>query len=73
MESLKLRRPVVMVISHAKGRPAHHRSPAYDQTVWQIFLKFSPFCAIQTVIGAPSQAVHIIFEMKSQRTSQKKQ
>jgi hypothetical protein len=64
---------VVMVISHAKGRPAPHRSPAYDRTLWQIFLNFSPFCVIQTVIGTPSQAVHIIFEMKSQRTSQKKQ
>jgi hypothetical protein len=53
------------------GKLAHHRPLAYHQTLWQIFLNSSPFWVTYNVIGAPSQALQIIFEMQSQRNSQK--
>ncbi len=37
----------------------------------RIFLNSSPFWVIQNVLGSPSQALQIIFEMESQKTSQK--
>ncbi len=49
----------------AECKPAHLRSPAYDQTLWQIFLNSSPFSVISNVIGAPSQALQMILEMQT--------
>jgi type III secretory pathway component EscS len=46
--------------------------PAYDRTLWLIFLNSSPFLVIQNVIGAPSQALQTIFKMQRQRTSPKR-
>jgi hypothetical protein len=47
---------------------AHHWTLAYHQTLWQIFLNSSPFWMIWNIVGQPSQALKMIFEM--QRSSQ---
>jgi len=59
---------------------AHHQLPAYDQTLWQIFLNSSPFKSqFFSILSdlkcywSAFSSLPIIFQMQSQRTNQKEQ
>jgi hypothetical protein len=53
-------------------KPAHHQSPAYTTYTLADLSQFFSILSDLNAIGVPSQASQIMFEMQSQRISQKK-
>jgi hypothetical protein len=62
--------PLHSFIEVRVNRPITHRLPMTEHLGRSFSQFFSIFSDLKCYIGAPSQALQIIFEMQSQKTSQ---